>query len=112
MAGQVILELMTPSDPTENAQAAAEQPAAPDPLLVATLPSGTKVKRRMLRMRACNEKDAKGKICAGHLKRWYFFGPEVVERYGKDAEIYRCENCKTLYLPNPEEAPRSGTLAY
>lgn len=77
-----------------------------------TLPSGTKVKQRMVRMRACNEKAEKGKICAGHLKRWFFFTPEVLDRFGKDAEIYRCENCKTLYLPNPDEKARSGTLAY
>ena len=80
--------------------------------LVATLSDGTKVKRRLLRMRACNEKDEKGKLCAGHLKRWYFFGDEIKERFGPEAEIYRCEHCRTLYLPNPAEAPRTGTLAY
>ncbi len=77
-----------------------------------TLSDGTKVKQRLLRMRACNEKDEKGKLCAGHLKRWYFFGGEVREKFGPGAEIYRCERCHTLYLPNPEEEPRSGTLAY
>jgi hypothetical protein len=104
---------MTPSDPkaSELSQPTGEQ-APPDPLLVTTLPSGQKVKYRMLRMRACNEKGEKDKICAGHLKRWYFFGQDVIDRFGKDVEIYRCENCKTLYLPNPEEKPRSGTLAY
>ncbi len=76
------------------------------------LSDGTRVKRRLLRMRACNEKDDKGKLCAGHLKRWYFFGAEVKEKYGADAEVYRCERCKTLYLPNPDESPRSGTLSY
>ena len=80
--------------------------------LVATLDDGTKVKRRIPRMRACNEKDAKGKLCAGHLKRWYFFGEEVKRRFGPDAEIYRCERCKTLYLPNPQETPRTGTLSF
>ena len=79
---------------------------------VGALSDGTKVKRRAPRMRACNEKDDKGKLCAGHLKRWYFFGDEVKQKYGKDAEVYRCEHCKTLYLPNPEESPRTGTLAY
>ena len=39
--------------------------------LVTTLSNGTKVKRRLLRMRACNERNAKGKTCSGHLKRWY-----------------------------------------
>lgn len=83
----------------------------PDPNLVCTLSDGIRVKRRLLRMRACNEKDAKGKICAGHLKRWFRFGPEVAERFGADAEIYRCEKCRTLYLPHPED-PRTGTLSY
>jgi hypothetical protein len=77
-----------------------------------TLSDGAKVKIRLLRQRACNQKDDKGKLCAGHLKRWYFFGDEVRKTFGENAEIYRCENCKTLYLPNPEEPPRSGTLAY
>ena len=99
---------MAPSESPAPEQA---QPQ-PDPLLVTTLSNGTKVKRRMLRMRACNEKNDKGKLCSGHLKRWYFFGADVAAQFGKDAEIYRCENCKTLYLPNPEEKPRSGTLAY
>jgi hypothetical protein len=88
-------------------------PDSPPPAeLVAPLSDGTKVKRRILRMRACNEKDAKGKLCAGHLKRWYFFGDEIQKRFGDDAEIYRCERCKTLYLPNPQEQPRSGTLCW
>lgn len=80
--------------------------------VVATLADGTKVKRRLLRMRCCNEKDDKGKLCAGHLKRWYFFGEEIAKQFGANAEIYRCEHCKTLYLPNPDEEPRSGTLAW
>lgn len=94
---------------TDHVTPAQPVPAAP---VVDTLSDGTKVKQRIPRMRACDEKDGKGKICAGHLKRWYFFGEEVARKYGKDAEIYRCEHCKTLYLPNPAETPRTGTLAY
>ncbi len=86
--------------------------ATPSPDVVDQLADGTKIKRRRLRQRACNEKDAKGKLCAGHLKRWYFFGEEIRRKYGPEAEIYRCERCKTLYLPNPEEEPRSGTLCW
>lgn len=78
--------------------------------LVETLADGTKVKRRSPRMRACNEKDEKGKLCAGHLKRWYFAGEEIAKRFG--GEIYRCEHCKTLYLPAAGEAPRTGTLSW
>jgi len=78
--------------------------------LVETLPDGTKVKRRLPRMRACDEKDAKGKLCAGHLKRFYFGADDLTKKFGD--EIYRCEHCKTLYLPNQDEEPRSGTLSY
>src|SRR5689334_5604830 len=73
---------------------------------------GTKVKRRLLRMRACNELNAKGKLCAGHLKRWYRLTPAALEKFGTDAELYRCERCHTIYLPNPGEPPRTGTLAW
>lgn len=96
---------------SDTGQTAAEVPVRAS-RLVETLADGTKVKQRLPRMRACDEHDAKGKICAGHLKRWYFFGEDIASRFGKNAELYRCENCKTLYLPNPEETPRSGTLAY
>jgi len=65
------------------------------------------------------EKDAKGKLCGGHLKRWYYTTDvveqgcgDVAREWGPDAEVYRCEHCKTLYLPNPEEEPRTGTLSF
>jgi len=73
-----------------------------------------KVKVKKMGQRACNEKDAKGKFCGGHLKRWFYMTDaveqecgDIAKAYGPDAEIYRCENCRTLYLPNPEDA---GTL--
>ena len=83
----------------------------PDPNLVATLAEGVKLKRRKPRQRACNEPKGK-KICAGHLKRWYEFGDEIRTHLDLADEIYRCERCQTLYLPNEEEVPRTGTLAY
>jgi hypothetical protein len=85
---------------------------APVAELVATLSDGTLVKRRLPRMRACNQKDGRGKLCAGHLKRWCFFGEEVKQRFGAEAEIYRCERCQTLYLPRLDEEPRTGTLCW
>lgn len=103
-----LTSMTTTNDAAEVAAGAAQS----DPNLVDRLSDGTKVKRRLLRQRACNEKDSKGKLCAGHLKRWYFFGEEIKRRFGEEAEIYRCERCKTLYLPNPEEEPRSGTLCW
>ena len=70
-----------------------------------------KVKVKKVGQRACNEKDEKGKFCGGHLKRW-FYATDAVEQecgciekaWGPDAEVYRCEICKTLYLPSPEAA--------
>lgn len=70
-----------------------------------------KLKVKMAGQRACNEKDAKGKFCGGHLKRWFYM-KDLIERecgdvekaMGPNAEVYRCENCKALYLPHPGEA--------
>jgi len=69
-----------------------------------------KVKTKKAGQRACNEKNDKGKFCGGHLKRW-FYTADVIEQacgdaeqaWGLDAEVYRCEHCKTLYLPTPGE---------
>jgi len=89
-------------NPTEAAQAAAEVAA----------PAETKIKVRKHRQRSCDEKDAKGKLCAGHLKRWYDLPKEVEARVGPKAEIYRCEFCQTLYRPDPRQLPNSFTLRY
>ena len=78
-----------------------DAPAAP------ATPAAPKVKTRLPFQRSCNEKDAKGKPCGGHLKRW-FYATDAVEQecgdaekaWGTNAEVYRCEHCKTLYLPN------------
>jgi hypothetical protein len=80
--------------------------------ILGTLANGTKVKVRMLSMRACTEKDAKNKMCRGHLKRWFDQPDEVRQFAGKCAEVYRCERCHTIYLPNVEERPRTQTLAW
>jgi hypothetical protein len=82
----------------------AEAPAAPQ------LPNHI-VKYKKPGQRACNQKDAKNKLCGGHLKHW-FYTDDIVEQacgdveraWGRDAEVYRCEHCKTLYLPNPADA--------
>lgn len=67
-----------------------------------------KFKEKKSGQRACDEKDAKGKLCVGHLKRWYTPTEEVLKAAGKDAEIYRCERCKTLYRPVPEDRSSAG----
>jgi hypothetical protein len=96
------------ADP-KYAETTREMPQAED---IGEMSDGTKIRRRSPRMRACNLKNEKGKMCAGHLKRWFFYPPEVEERFGKEAELYRCERCLTIYLPSDQEAPRSGTLSY
>ena len=78
----------------------------------APAPAPPKIKTRKLRQRACDEKDAKGKVCCGHLKRWYDYPQDVEAIIGKGAEIYRCEKCHTLYQPNPAELPRSSVMRY
>ena len=71
-----------------------------------------KVKTRKPKQRACDEKDAKGKLCAGHLKRWFEFPPDIAKLVGEGAEVYRCEFCKTLYRPDPRQLPNSFTVRY
>jgi hypothetical protein len=86
--------------------------------VIAEIPAGAipgvalavKVKRRSARMRACSEMDAKAKLCAGHLKRWFTAPAAVTAEFG--VELYRCEKCHTIYLPHPEEQPRTGTLSW
>jgi len=77
-----------------------------------TSPPAIRIKTKKPRQRACDEKDAKGKTCVGHLKRWYEYPEEIARVVGKGAEIYRCERCKTLYQPDPNELPRSYVHRY
>jgi hypothetical protein len=77
-----------------------------------------KVKEKKPGQRACDEKDAKGELCVGHLKRWYYYHPlrlassaeeaAAVKEFGKDAEIYRCERCHTLYRPAAADRSTAG----
>jgi len=85
------------------ASAATEESAAP------ALP---KIKPKKATQRACDEKDAKGKLCCGHLKRWYDYPKEIADLVGKKAEVYRCEFCQTLYRPDLSQPPHSYTLRY
>ena len=47
--------------------------------------------------RACDVKDEKGKLCVGHLKRWYTPDEATITELGPTAEVYRCERCHALY---------------
>ena len=87
-------------------------PAAPDAAPAEGKSAAPKVKTRKPKQRACDEKDPKGKLCAGHLKRWYDYPREIEQLVGKGAEIYRCEFCKVLYRPDPQQQPNSLTIRY
>jgi hypothetical protein len=102
-----------PPAPAATPPAAATAPAAAAaPAATEAAPPIQKIKVRKPKQRSCDEKDAKGKLCAGHLKRWYDYPKDVEAKIGKDAEIYRCEFCKTLYKPDPKQMPHSFTLRY
>src|SRR5258708_3172784 len=98
--------------PQNTARAAPPPAAAAVPAVAETTPQEIKIKVRKPKQRSCDEKNAKGKLCAGHLKRWYDYPKEVQDKIGKEAEIYRCEFCKTLYKPDPKQMPHSYTLRY
>ena len=105
-------EETTPQGTSPAAPPPAPPAAAAAPATAEAAPKEQKIKVRKPRQRSCDEKDAKGKLCAGHLKRWYDYPKEVQARIGKDSEIYRCEFCKTLYKPDPKQMPHSFTLRY
>ena len=72
-----------------------------------------KLKYKKQFQRACNEPNEKGKLCGGHLKRWFYLADvleqacgDVRQAFGDQMEIYRCEHCKTLYLAGPGRAAR------
>ena len=98
-----------------SAPTAAPPAAAPTATAVATepeAPAAPKIKPKKATQRACDEKDAKGKLCCGHLKRWYDYPKEIEALVGKQAEIYRCEFCQTIYNPDRSKTPHSYTLRY
>jgi hypothetical protein len=73
-----------PTAPETPPAAPAAQPAEPAP---------PKIKPKKVTQRACDEKDEKGKLCCGHLKRWYDYP-------------------KTIYKPDTSQPPHSYTLRY
>ncbi len=74
-----------------------------------TNPTTGKLKEKKPGQRACDEKDAKGKLCVGHLKRWFTPSEALRKELGDDAEVYRCERCHTLYRPAPEDRSSAGS---
>ena len=102
----------SPETPAPAANAPAAVPAAAAPAAEPETPAAPKIKPKKPTQRACDEKDAKGKLCCGHLKRWYDYPKEIEALVGKKTEIYRCEFCQTIYKPGHTKAPRSYTIRY
>jgi len=102
----------SPTVPASTPEAPPKPEAPAVPVAAAPAESGPpKVKVRAPRQRACDEKDAKGKFCFGHLKRYYDYPKEIAALVGgPHVELYRCEFCKTLYKPNMAEMSQSYTL--
>jgi hypothetical protein len=109
------------ADPAPKAAATPATPAPPPPAAAAPAaasaavvqePETPKVKVRKHKQRSCDERDAKGKLCAGHLKHWYDYPKDIAALVGPKSEIYRCEFCKTLYRPDPGQLPNSFTVRY
>lgn len=94
---------------TEATDPQTAPPAAPAENSASAPP---KIKTKKRTQRACDGKDEKGKLCCGHLKRWYDYPPEIAALVGPNEEIYRCEFCKTLYKPDLSAPPHSYTLRY
>jgi hypothetical protein len=102
-----------PSAPAPpSAPAATGATAAATAVAEPAAPEAPKVKPKKATQRACDEKDAKGKLCCGHLKRWYDYPKDIEALVGGKVEVYRCEFCKTLYTPDRSQPPHSYTLRY
>ena len=93
-------------------QETAAQQSAPATAAQPEAPKAPKIKVKKATQRSCDEKDAKGKLCCGHLKRWYDYPKDIEALVGSKAEIYRCEFCQTLYKPDLSRPPHSYTLRY
>ena len=69
---------MTPEVPPTPEQA--------DPQLASEQLPSHKVRVKKLHQRSCNLKDEKGKICGGHLKRWFYATDRVEQECGDAAK--------------------------
>lgn len=101
-----------PAVPAVKIAAAAAAPPTAAAVAEPEAPAAPKVKPKKATQRACDEKDAKGKLCCGHLKRWYDYPKEIEALVGAKAEVYRCEFCQTIYKPDLSKTPHSYTLRY
>lgn len=68
------------------------------------------IKEKKSGQRACDEKDAKGEFCLGHLKLWPHkrWPAQLLAQEHASTVIYRCERCHALYRPAPRDRSSAG----
>jgi hypothetical protein len=81
--------MTTASEATSSEQVASPNAAAPVP------------KRITNAQTVCNEKNAKGKLCNGHLKQLRTAGEAAEIHLRGDDVLFKCQTCGTLYMGPP-----------
>src|ERR671913_1911434 len=73
-----------------------------DPKPDAAVPATAQVPKRITNAQTvCNEKNAKGKLCNGHLKQLRTAGePAEIHLRGDDV-LSKCQTCGTIYMGPP-----------
>ena len=79
----------TSSEASSSEQTTATQATAPIP------------KRITNAQTVCNEKNAKGKLCNGHLKQLRTAGEAAEIHLRGDDVLFKCQTCGTLYMGPP-----------
>src|SRR5882762_7874022 len=70
-----------------------------------------KIKTRKPRQRACDEKDEKGKLCNGHLKRYYDYPKEVAAMIGAWRKSIAANSVKLCTARIPRSSRRATLCA-
>jgi len=78
-----------------SSEASSSEPAS-------TTPATTPVPKRITNAQTvCNEKNAKGKLCNGHLKQLRTAGEAAEIHLRGDDVLFKCQTCGTFYMGPP-----------
>src|SRR6266576_5819478 len=68
----------------------------------AATPATAQIPKRITNAQTvCNEKNAKGKLCNGHLKQLKTAGEAAEVHLRGDDVLFKCQTCGTLYMGPP-----------
>jgi len=84
-----------------TAMTATASESSPSELVAATPAAAQAPKRITNAQTVCNEKNAKGKLCNGHLKQLNTAGEAAVVHLRGDDVLSKCNICGTLYMGPP-----------